>query len=338
MRSRAARSRRRSSGVVLLLTLVVLAVLAIVAGRYVERMDRARERVVGLQQMADATARAQATQATLAYWVATRALRNAGHGEAGLELKEDGRWYRSADSTVFFSVRDHRGLLPANSLEREELLRVFAPFGLQGPRADTLVDVLQDYLDTDDLKRLNGAERREYEALGKPPPRNDWLVSVQEMAQLPHWQDEPALLSELPEIFSPSTLRLFNPLTASVPVLRARLPGMTDEQLQRLLTLRAESVLVDGPTAARFTGLALDRDDFIFAPGPEKRILVWAPGLPRMHEYNVRLSTGGVLGPWLVTEFSFAPRRLIRNDLPTFPLPGLAGRPEQVVAGRPAAP
>lgn len=335
-RPRAARADCR--GVVLLLTLVAVAILSLVAVRYADRLDRLRQQALSLQAVSDATAQAHGAKAAVLYWVATRPLGPSGHGTSGTWMREDGRWYQVSGADVFFNVQDHRGLLPVNTLQRPELLTLLAQHAILTGRADRLADVLEDYIDTDDFKRLNGAERREYDDIGLPPPRNDWLVSVHELPRLPGWRDEAKALTDLVRQFSPSKFREFNPLTAPVAVLKAKLPMATDEQLKRLVSLRADFQITDGRQASLLTGLPLERDDFIFAPGPAKRIQVWAPGMSRMHEYNVRVTSGGSERPWVVSEFSQLGVRAVGHDSEVFRLPGFGSERPPLGAPRQTGP
>jgi hypothetical protein len=317
---------------------VAVAILSLVAIRYADRLDRLREQTLSLQALADATAAARGGHAAVLYWIATRPIGPSGHGPTGQVLREDGRWYRLPDAPVVLSVQDQRGLLPVNSLTRPEMLALLAQFGVVAARADAMADILEDYLDTDDLKRLNGAERRDYAALGLPPPRDDWMLSVQEFTRMPLWRDEPKLLDGLRGVLNTRNLRDFNPLTAPRAVLRVKFPVAADEQMRRLLALRAEGQLLDANEAARLTGLPMNVDEFILAPSPSKRVQVWAPGLPRVHEYNVQFTPGGTLGPWLVSDFSAVARFATGHDPEPFRLPGFGVGQTRMGASREPAP
>lgn len=85
--------------------------------------------------------------------------------------------------------------------ERRALLeRVFVGWGLLESDAETLVDRMMDWADTDDFQRLKGAEKDHYRDLGIPGrPYNRKLRTVEEMALVsgmdlltearPDWQD-----------------------------------------------------------------------------------------------------------------------------------------------------
>ena len=78
--------------------------------------------------------------------------------------------------------------LLANQTGRDTLLRLFDLWGVDYEDANTLVDVLVDWTDADDVKQLNGAESRDYEAAGRVgDPPNAPFRSIEELNQVPGW-------------------------------------------------------------------------------------------------------------------------------------------------------
>lgn len=79
--------------------------------------------------------------------------------------------------------------LPINHLllgnHRSPLIALFEAWGLSSDEASALVDCLQDWVDVDDLKHLNGAEQEDYAATGlaRYPP-NRPFQSVEEMVNV----------------------------------------------------------------------------------------------------------------------------------------------------------
>jgi hypothetical protein len=319
LRRRIGRANGRQRGYVLLMVITTLAVIAFVALRFAERIDLLRGNALGLRDYAAARVSASGAQAATLYWLATRPVMPTGHGDALGALHEDGRLYRLGNGALV-SVQDQRGLLSVNALNRAALLNLLIQDGVEPVRAQAWMDVLEDYIDTDSLKRLNGAEPPEYAALGLAAPRNDWLLSLRELDHMPLWRDDPERLVRLSRRLSVAISNQFNPNTASPEVLRAIFPSAAPEQLDLLLTLRKGGLLSSGGIAARATGLAMDREDYWFLPGFETRITVWAPGLPRAIEYNARLTPAGMVGPWVFTEKHNA-RRPSQSNEPSAALP-----------------
>ncbi|MGM9516479.1 general secretion pathway protein GspK [Roseateles sp. DB2] len=322
------KNRRTQQGYVLLLVMGTLAVASFVALRFAERMDLRRQEALGLRQYVQARTLALDAQAMALYWMGTRGLMPMGHGRPGEGvLREDGSWH-AMPGGAFLNVQDHRGLLSVNALDRPAVGRLLRDAGMSPQLSDAALDVLEDYVDVDNLKRLNGAEAEDYRRLGLPPPRNDWLMSVEELGKLPHWGSEPARLKVLRELLHTDVDRQFNPNTAPVAVLRARFPQADEAQLARLEVLRRQDGLPNGRMATAAIGLPMDQDDYIYAPGFSSRIRAWAPGLPRALEYNVRLVPAGA-APWIILDQQTAPAPQSPDELravPNFPL-SLAQRP-----------
>ncbi|MEM1159166.1 MAG: hypothetical protein AAGH72_13035 [Verrucomicrobiota bacterium] len=83
---------------------------------------------------------------------------------------------------------------------QEPLERLLREWGLNAQEASTLIDRLMDWVDTDSLKKLNGAEEIDYLAQGRQgQPRNAAFLSVDEMNSVlgmerlnelrPDWQE-----------------------------------------------------------------------------------------------------------------------------------------------------
>jgi Type II secretion system (T2SS), protein K len=299
--------RRQEGGYILILVLALIAVGSFVALRFAERNDTLRRSALGLAQYVEGQQQAASALAAARYWMATRPLHPMGHADGQRVLREDGRWYRHPDGG-WVAVQDHRGLLSVNALDRDAVVRLLVQEGLEPQAAQTWLDVLQDYQDTDSLHRVNGAERDEYRALGLPAPRNDWLISLRELEQLPRWRDQPAITRRVARWLHTAINNQFNLNTAAPAVLKARYPGLSDAQLRVVEGLRQADLLRDVRSAAAATDLPLDEESVILVPGYTSRITVWAPGLPQALDYNLRLTPAGLEGPWTVREQQPAPR------------------------------
>jgi len=320
---------------VLLMVLAALAVMAYVAQRFAQRNDELRRNALDFSQYAQSrAATAGALSATL-YWIATRPLTPAGRGAPNEELRHDQQPYVTQEGAIV-RVQDSRGLVPVNGSAHSMLMSLLVQDGVPVQRAQAMIDVLNDYIDTDALKRLNGAEQAEYRALGLPGPRNDWLVSLREFEAMPLWRDDPVRLSRLSRWFSTDLVRVMNPYTAPAAVLKAMAPTANAAQLELFLKSRRAASFADVREVLRLSGLPFDSDDYAFAPGNDSRIAVWAPGSPRALEYNARLTPAGELGPWVITEQHSITRPTFTDEAPPalpFPL-ALGGRPQ--AASQPA--
>ncbi len=84
------------------------------------------------------------------------------------ELKTTGapfKWQIDGVKTEI-SVIGENGLVDINRANRSLLLKVLEQVDVVDDEAETLLDAIQDFSDKDDLKRINGAEDRDYEDAG----------------------------------------------------------------------------------------------------------------------------------------------------------------------------
>jgi len=72
------------------------------------------------------------------------------------------------DGRINITVTDEQSRLPINKLSPEQLRRLSRLFDLDMAEADTLADSILDWIDGDDLHRLNGAETDYYNELPIP--------------------------------------------------------------------------------------------------------------------------------------------------------------------------
>ena len=322
----------RQRGYVLIMVLAALAVMAYVAQRFAQRNDDLRRNALDFSRYAEARASKAGALAATLYWNATRPLMPAGRGTLDSQLRQDGQRYSTASGALVV-LQDFRGLLPINGAARPVLRNLLVQDGVTLDKAQAMVDVLDDYIDTDDLKRINGAERAEYKALGLPGPRNDWLISLRELEAMPLWRDDSARLAHWSRSFSSDIGHVMNPATAPLSVLKATFPTATTAQLSLLLTMRRADQLRNPRSAQSLTGLPFNDDDHLFAPGNETRVTLWAPGLPRALEYNIRLVPAGELGPWVITEQHSITRLNFTDEAPpVLPFPLALGAPEQAAS------
>lgn len=299
MRSRPPRAQR---GYVLIMVLGALALISLVAARFAHRIDELRLQAASLQTHAQQKLQMSNALSAALYMVTTNPLGRGGVGSGNEPLlyADDRLYVMSQGGDI--RVQDQRGLLPLNAVDRAQFRLVLQALDLPAAEVDGWIDTLQDYQDTDSLKRLSGAEAQEYAALGLLPPRNDWLVSVRELNRLPGWKERPAVVEAIEQIASTGRLLIYNPNTASIKLLAALLPAASPEQLENFDTLRRRTPFVSGAAARRATGLPMEREDFLFHAGEELRLTVAASGAPRGLQYNVTLTFGGAQAPWLISE------------------------------------
>ena len=175
--------QRPAAGFILASVLWLLAGLTVVAAlvsRYgVSSAERAQ--LVRLRSGAE-TAMTSTKSDVLLLLAATRAT-NLGRSGANAELYVDNRVYGGRDESLV-RIQDARGLIDLNRTTDGVLERLLVICGAAQDQAPTLVARIRDYVDEDDLTRLNGAERDSYAQAGLPAPRNAPMQEIQELWQV----------------------------------------------------------------------------------------------------------------------------------------------------------
>lgn len=175
---RAFSRRPRERGVALLAVFWTLVLLSVIAAS-LARTGRGEARL--------AAAQASAAQA--------RALAEAGVEIAILRLHEPDatlRWRPGgeprrlalAGGAVEIRISGERGRIDLNAADGALLAQLFQAAGVDAPAANALADAVQDYRDADGLRRLNGAERREYEGAGHPGPADAPFAGIDELRRV----------------------------------------------------------------------------------------------------------------------------------------------------------
>lgn len=240
MSAPAANGPRSEQGLALVLVLWAVALLAVLAA---SQLVDARS---GIALVRNQVAVAQA-----------RALADAGINRGILELitgRARTQWPSPAsvvqwafgDGVVRMRVENEFGKLDLNSCAPSLLKRLITGLGVQSDAADHLVDAIEDFRDSDDIKRVNGAERADYVAAGLPyGPKNEPFASVEELQQVIGMT--PALYARLAPYLTVYTGRAYVDM------------GVASRELVQLLTKQNQGSSRQPPvaTAAPFSGAQL---------------------------------------------------------------------------------
>ncbi|MCG8068592.1 MAG: type II secretion system protein GspK [Candidatus Thiodiazotropha taylori] len=150
----------RNRGVALILVLWMVALLTIIAASF-STQSKVESRLAGNSKAA--------LQAKL--------LAESGFSRAVMELmviSPQQRWnfngqlypLQTAQGELEVSIRNASGLLDLNKASSDQLNRLFVLISDDPEERNALVDRLHDWRDADDLRRLNGAEDKDYRAAG----------------------------------------------------------------------------------------------------------------------------------------------------------------------------
>ena len=326
---------RRPRGFVLVATLWVLALVAVVAVYFAERMGQARSLALAAQARTQALLDLSGARADMLYRIATTPVSLYGLGQdPATALALDDRPYHSLGDTLV-QVQDNRGLLNLNIVDDARLDRFLGVLGVPPERRSALVDALRDYVDEDSFKRLNGAEAAEYAATGLPPPRNAKLVAPLEARRIFGWAQTPELWQGdvLHRLTTTGTSFSMNPNTAPWQVLAA-MRNMTPEGVQAILAARKLAPIASPQQVIALTGVQVSTDpmlaDVIALPADSWRVTQQAPGMGWGWRYNVTLTPVSDFSPWRIDYF-------YRVELPPQNVPTEAPQPLPARTPSPAA-
>lgn len=309
------RPTHRSRGYVLLFVMASLVLISLGAVRLSLRVDTLRRQTAALKADADARLQIHSARSQVFYWIATRPLGNSSSGFIDEpQVVHDGRTYQMADGG-YVAIQDDRGLLPLNVPSRDLLLPAFTAMGASFEQASRLIAVLEDYVDVDDLRRINGAEAQDYVDLGLPPPRNRRILFARELEGMPVWRELPDLRSRVMQLGGLRSQSELNPNTAPLEVLKLTHPRIADAQWQLFDSLRRRLPFADVRSAQAATGIPFDEKLSEFRLGGAIRMRLWAPGLAQALEYNFWLLPAGHRSPWHVHAVGQVANSLTANGL-----------------------
>jgi general secretion pathway protein K len=244
----------QQSGVALVLVLSLTALLTIMAGSYTLSMRRELDLVRNARDQSQALALAEA---------------GLYYAQMMLQIKDpikawrtDGTDYKRQFGNGDFNVKiiEETGKIDINKAELELLKGLLESVGLEEEQAAEIADAILDWRDSDDLAKLNGAEKRAYESEDLPyHPRNDSFQTIEEL-QL--------VLGVTPQIYEKlehlvtvySDKAGINPTKASRAVLMA-IPGIDADVVDTYLTDRKQAAEDNepAPTFPAGAGIPLEQ-------------------------------------------------------------------------------
>jgi len=298
--SRVPAGARRAQGFVLAVTLWLIAGIAIVVGAMtLWSIDRVRDASVNRAGVEDRIAMAS-TRDTLIYIAATRELTVAGlplrpidpadrakrlldefgalsHDPVGGELRMDGTPYAGLGGTTF-AIQDEAGLFSLTWPNPFQLDQFLMAQGAERDQVPRLRDALLDYIDADDLSRLNGAEARDY-TVGKrePPPNRRFLLPVEVLRVYEWWKLPVETRRRIPEVTTTFESGAINLNTAPPALLPTWISGCP-ANCEALVARRARAPYRSGYELQTELGIRLPGDDltdYRFMPSESMRFTLW---------------------------------------------------------------
>lgn len=328
--SRACPAGRGDDGFVLVMTILIVMAIALGLAVFSEWVNGATQRAFELRRRVEAERHIAEARADVLYWFGTQlmsprgveltALGNAsaapmseservtallagGGTQRGTSfLRLDDTAYRNSVGTSI-RLQDSRGLLNLNFAEPDDLVRLLGTFDVEAGARAAMVPKLLDYIDTDDLVRLNGAERQQYAAEGRPAPANGLLRTPWEARAVLGWDRYDRLWrvrDGLPQVTSATRTVGINVNSAPGPVLEAL--GVPAENVAKLLQQRAVRPFenIGEMTALMGAVAAVDPFRFLINPTNSFRMTLQADGVPLVREMVVTLTPQSTRGPWRI--------------------------------------
>lgn len=315
----------RARGFVLAITLWLLAGITIAVGAMtlwaLGQVEQAR---TDRERLEDEIA-VRGTRDTLLYLAATREMTRAGlpvvpmsdsaravrlldemgalvRDPIGGELRLDGSAYIGVAGTTF-QLQDESGLFPVVWPRDFDVDRFLLAQGVDREKVPRLRDALLDYIDSDELNRLNGAERRDYERDKRPTPPNRRLRVPHELTRVLGWDRLPPALQEtLAERTTPFYSGAVNLNTMPRELLPTWIPGCP-ETCDALVARRRERPFSSTFELQGRLGIQLPGDDamdYRYLADETLRLTLWGRtgGAWRFH---VRLTPlADKRGPWSI--------------------------------------
>lgn len=156
------------------------------------------------------------------------------------------------DIAVQVAITDEHGKIDLNKGSPLLLQGLFLVAGVEQDEAVALTDAIQDWRDTDQLRRLYGAESEEYLAAGLPEPANRPFERIEELRKVLGMT--PELYAQVkPALTIYSERSQINPLVAPRLVLLA-LPGVSEATVDQYIEERRRNY-EQGQSPPAFTGI-----------------------------------------------------------------------------------
>ena len=292
----------RQSGFILVVTLWMLAVITIGAAYFADRVATSVSLAARSQETTEALIELASTRAEILFRLGTVRVSNFGLGQTAQDaIALDNRPYRGSGQDIV-RLQDSRGLINVNFVDATMLRRLLGQLGIPAENREALLDTLNDYTDTDDLRRLNGAESAEYRTRNLPPPPNDWLITPWQLQNIIGWREQPALWKDekLQDVVSTARVLGFNPNTAPRDALAA-FPGSSPELADKIIERRTLSPFNDVAELSALTGqTVIEPDNVVFFPGENIRLTLESDKIPWALRYQITLTPFGDSVPWRV--------------------------------------
>jgi len=253
MKNRASRSHRGRRGVAIIIVLWVVLVLSLLISGFAFTMHVETQvaSYARKELKAEMLARSGVEVARMQLILDQESPTESGFDALNQEWATNELMYvdhELGEGTYNVTVTDEESKMPINVATEAQLRHLMDLLGIDPSDGDVIVDSILDWIDTDDLSRLNGAESDYYLSLSPPyRAKNGPLDRVEELLLIrgvtpelfngvPATDKDPAQPG-FADIFTTMSSGAINVNTASAIVLQAML-GLDDVQVQAVMARR----------------------------------------------------------------------------------------------------
>lgn len=315
-------SSERQQGFVLAVVLWSMAALALITGGIVARINNTLEQAYSMRELSRLDQELMATEQTLLYLLSARphdvagadldaattttgADNNPFGGEpeqvsTGPVLRFDGSWYSGVGQSGF-SIQDAGATISLLEPQRTTWLPAMELLGVEAADADRWFDQLMDYQDQDQLARLNGAEREEYEELGLTPPPGRFLVSPHELRNLPIARRYPEVTESLIFATTTGTGSMVN-INTSPPLMLQLVHGVAKADAENITRERSAGTIRSLMEASSRFGVLFQGGGFetLWQPSGNVRIMLGDSQGRHKRWIEVKFTATANGSPWVI--------------------------------------
>lgn len=233
----------KEKGLALIVVLWVVSLLTIMASSFTLTMQREAKIIAGIKESARLLAFAEAG---INYAIIKLMVKDKEHRWQSFnslyEIDYEG-------AKIRIQIADESGKIAINHAKKEQLVELLSSISVDETEADNLSDAILDWRDKNDLHRINGAEKQQYDEAGlKYGPRNAPFSNIEEVQMVLGMTAD--IYQQLEGMVSTYTDKPgINPTTASRTVLLT-LPDATSENVNEYLQQRAENERNSEPVVA----------------------------------------------------------------------------------------
>lgn len=305
---------RAREAYVLPFALVAIAIIAIVSATAAEQVQRASRSIGEISDRTRMEVDLVSAEQTMLYLLLTEPMGPQGievggttdiFGQGGSSAGEidtvraDGSPRLFGPPPVIVRVYDDQTFLNIAAVDEATQVRNLSLFGVPRARAERLAATLADYQDPDDLRRLGGAEARDYP--DATPPPNRALRDVLEVCSVMNWADT-NMCADTGRLLLVGRVRRSDNLNAALP------------------SLPLLELMLDDPAEARAAYQAMQRREIISFdsigwpefdqetdplsgpsyPGPTLVLMTHPPAGAPIRRTVVELNTGSIIAPFFL--------------------------------------